>query len=122
MNRERLLNVARALRESPAPDDFTMQRYGNPCGTPACALGHYAARCDLQQQFRLWEDGDNRSYHLTSLGLDYESRDVIEHFDLSGWPDAEELFGPEGCGGALTAVAAAEYIERWVAAREREAS
>ena len=33
---KRLLNVARALRESKHPEQFTMTEYVNPCGTPAC--------------------------------------------------------------------------------------
>lgn len=59
----RLLNVARALRESPNPKAFTMLRFvhgddsfsntvgsaADWCGTPACALGHYGSRTDLQK-------------------------------------------------------------------------
>ena len=57
--RQRLLNVVRALRESPKPKAFSMDWYGYgpneafPCGTPQCALGHYAAREDLQDFLRL---------------------------------------------------------------------
>lgn len=51
MNKERLLNVAKALRESTTPPDlFTMRFVMRECGTPACALGHYAARGDSAKE------------------------------------------------------------------------
>lgn len=124
---QRLLNVARALRESPNPDKFDMVKYGHPCGTPACALGHYAARRDLQDAFGLRALSTSRDLYVTHDGLTtwYDDFDVREHFRLDtydddeeeGWSEAEELFGGRGCGGAKTAIEAAEYIEAFVARR-----
>jgi hypothetical protein len=119
MNKERLLNVAKALRESPNPDDFTMKWVRNECGTPACALGHYAAREDLQSEFRLLELD-----RLASPGVAIRSLqtgdlvawcdpDVLNHFGI----DREQnslLFSSDGCDVAQTAAEAAEYIERFV--------
>lgn len=126
IGKARLLNVAKALRESKNPDQFTMQVYGHSCGTPACALGHYAARQDLQSTYTLREDGgliakddSSRSWvPFTSIG-------VQEHFDITK-DETYELFSDNeafdddetptwGCGNAKTALEAAEYIEAFVA-------
>jgi hypothetical protein len=123
MHKERLLNVAKALRESKNPEQFSMTRHVNACGTPACAFGHYAARGDLQSEFSIDTEQDpsrwpsDGVYHLID-GLahpcSFDMSSVREHFDLS--PAAIELlFGGDGCGDAKTAIAAAEYIEHFVA-------
>jgi hypothetical protein len=137
-----LLNVARALRESANPKLFTMERYvwGDTnkwlmreqiedknnlefCGTPACALGHYAARRDLQKLLHIEVvkrvDVD-RAPHARVVSNTYgsevcfEDDELTEHFGIDT-EDAEDLFGPSGCGGARTPKAAAKYIERFVA-------
>lgn len=127
MNKERLLNVAKALRESKNPADFTMTTYAQ-CGTPACALGHYAARPDLQDTFKLI--GDREGLYLKnvthpSCGSSncYCGSAVCAHFDITP-EQATELFAsgadeitPVGCGNPANAIEAAEYIERFVAER-----
>lgn len=122
MNAQRLLNVARALRESPNPEMFTMCEYGRSCGTPACALGHYAARQDLQNHLALVKK-DKETFPVSYLSLakknypiSYHDRSVLDHFGIDQW-QATKLFGSCGCGGAKTAEAAAEYIERFVLTR-----
>lgn len=115
MNTERLLNVAKALRESPNPEKFTMYTYGYGCRTPACALGHYAARADLQLAFELNGYGslvsDGRFVHCDAPA-------VLDHFGIRQ-DQADELFSARGgCGGAKTAVEAAEYVEKFVADHE----
>ena len=125
MNRERLLNVARALRESKKPEEFTMHFYAADCGTPACALGHYAARHDLQDCFALDQDGD-----LVEVGTDdgegfqlltsWDFADVLNHFGIT-LDEADKLFSSHGCSGATTPIEAAEYIEQFVERHEEEA-
>ena len=110
--KKRLLNVAKALRDDKDPEKFTMASFSN-CGTPACALGHYAARRDLQNIFRLTRGGwlglvGKRG----DLGIDAE--EVEKHFGID-YEQSEQLFGMRGCGGAKTPLAAAEYIEQFVA-------
>lgn len=116
---QRLLNVAKALRESTVPHAFDMSWYTHglqgayPCGTPMCALGHYGAREDLQSAFRI------NQYHGTLQVVDPAlDRDRFlaaeQHFDLNQ-REAEELFGCNGCGDASTVEAAATYIEGFVA-------
>lgn len=121
MNAERLLNVAKALRESPGPEKFSMADYANPgCGTPMCAIGHYAARQDLQSFLVL--DNTKRAHRFASpvfyadsgIEVCYDSSRLRQHFGIDEG-DAELLFGPEGCEWAQTPIEAAEYIERFVA-------
>lgn len=132
---KRLLNVAKALRESAVPRLFTMAHWGygadevtspqadKGCGTPACALGHYASRRDLQRAFKLDEDGLVNDASDYSVGFDVEKRspEIEEHFGLSR-SEPSELFGPEGCGHAKTVKEAARYIERFVKRKQREQS
>lgn len=116
MNKRKLLNVAKALRESPNPDQFTMQRFGYDCGTPACALGHYAVRHDLQKVFGLRADGylKKRRARTNGLGGGCTAPLVREHFGITE-SQAYRLFaGNTGCGGATTAIAAAVFIEKFV--------
>lgn len=115
MNKERLLNVARALRESQVPGDFTMVRLVNPCGTPACALGHYAARTDLQDEY--WIDAYGRFRCVSDDRGDDDDDSDAKHFGITS-DESSELFGTEGCGEAKTAIEAAEYIEQFVAEHE----
>lgn len=115
---QRLLNVARATRETAAPGDFTMRYFGD-CGSPACALGNYAVRRDLQRVFylgKLPEDGTRlflRSVADNSL-VSFSEGLVQRHFGISE-AEAVELFSGVGCGYAKTPEAAALYIEAFVA-------
>lgn len=101
----RLLNVAKALRESPNPQKFDMGKWGHFCGTPACALGHYAAREDLQSDFSLsfWQG------NLEFPGNDHNAA-ICEHFGINA-NEGMELFSFWGCGDAATTLGAALYIE-----------
>lgn len=128
MNKERLLNVARALRESPNPEQFHMSSYGHDCNTPACAIGHYAARPDLQDAFAL--DTYGWLIHRDGRPCNYFHEEVHAHFDItpeqssllfSGDTDGDD-FDEDGepnrvwgCNSARTALEAAEYIENFVA-------
>lgn len=130
-NKERLLNVVRALHEDPDPENFTMarevwggmrSRFGArpECGTPGCAFGHYAARRDLQDAFAIDRQGAfGASIREVTFGGEfgrgvyYCSDSVARHFGLSEG-EIDDLFGPDGCGGAKTSVDAADYIENWV--------
>jgi len=120
MNKERLLNVAKALWESKNPEKFDMDHHiHHECGTPACAFGHYAARQDLQDAFRIVFDGQWRCHWIeTTDGKNenvwWDDECVRKHFDISE-KEARMLFFARGCGGAKTPVEAAKYIERFVA-------
>lgn len=123
MNAERLLNVAKALRECTGPeDDFDMNTFVHGgCGTPACALGHYAARTDLQSFLHVVQVNAIDKYFCMRLVNDDLDLDFVEtildHFDIDN-DQFHELFSCDGCGHARSRAAAAEYIERFVAERQ----
>jgi hypothetical protein len=115
---------------------FTMKQYGyespythdpaleenihlNTCGTPACAMGHYAARRDLQRSFWLDPDGEMK---LAGRGGSIKNNDSFEescgddyakHFSITE-RQADMLFGGEGCGNAETPKEAADYISSFI--------
>ena len=110
VHERRLRNVIRALKESPNPKAFTMSCFINSCGTHACALGHYAARRDLQREFRVITN--DRGVR----GLDecmFAAEKSRKHFGLDDGEFAE-LFGTTGCGNAKTAKKAIRYIEKFI--------
>lgn len=132
---DRLLNVAKALRESPKPKAFTMScfirgdrldQFEGWCNTPGCALGHYASRRDLQRVFTVIterdRDGNPMDYSLRFLhdeegseGISFSDNNFLKYFGLDSYRDADELFSSYGCGDASTPKAAAKYIEQFVA-------
>ena len=131
-----LLNVATALRGSIKPHMFTMARYANfdwekftswfkegtspkdkeviaRCGSPACALGHYASRDDLQSTFYLGYNTDGVISASSDRSVQLNGTIVRKEFGVS-MMEAERLFGSRGCGEAETALEAAEYIENFL--------
>lgn len=119
---QRLLDVARATRETSVPDNFTMRYFGD-CGSPACALGNYAVRRDLQRVFYLGKlPGSSTRLFLLSVAdnglvsclVSCNEGLVQRHFGISE-AEAVELFSGVGCGHAQTPEAAAAYIEAFVA-------
>lgn len=126
MNKERLLNAAKALRESPNPDEFAMWDYGS-CDTPMCVFGHYVHRTDLQREFMLTDCGPalRNGNHIS-----HDDDAVLKHFDFASENECHQFFGcsvaarnarQEGHSGpflvehATTANEAADWIERFVA-------
>lgn len=112
---KRLLNVAKALREG-VPEEFSMYGYGE-CGTPMCALGHYADRKDLQKTFKLKRNGGLALAKKRGYKVSYASIEIQDHFGLD-WDGALELFATSGCDYARNNVAAAKYIEQFVKAQQ----
>jgi hypothetical protein len=108
---KRLLDVARACRETRHPRKFSMRLFSYDCKTPACALGNYAHRADLQNRFRLMPMGLALIDGRRALACD--SEEIRDYFSLS-IPEAGELFCSTGCNDAKTPRQAAEYIEFFV--------
>lgn len=134
---KRLNNVIVALEEAPVPRAFNMGRYiydtneseRFDCGTPACALGHYAARTDLQKAFKivLEKDVHGRVFsadicdrHGISIDAPEDEPLISEHFGLST-AEVVEIFGTEGCNDAKTPKAAVKYIRRFIERKVRDA-
>ena len=113
IHKQRLLNVAKACRETAHPAAFTMFYFGHDCGTPACAMGNYAFRRDLQRTFIL------RGQDVLTKASDSDLRTWIDMRVHFGITEAEtvELFDTDGCGGAETHEQAATYIEKFVVKR-----
>ena len=109
---DRLAKVSRALRESEHPEVFTMSFYTHPCGSPACALGHYVARHDLQRTF---EPGPVPLVARTIRRIKgCYGPEVTSHFGIAEH-EAKELFASDGCDRACSANTAADYIDKFIA-------
>lgn len=117
MNKPRLLNLIKALQESPAPERFTMDDYVHPCGTPACVLGHYAARSDLQDFLTAPRDGWQEVQTTSGERVPYWDQLVLQHFDIA-YSQACELFSTYGCGRAKTVDEAIAYLRRFIDVQE----
>ncbi len=92
------------------------------CGTPACALGHYAAS---MRGRRGW--GWHKTYGMFWPGYtalksgtwthDFGQKSPLnaasEEFGLNG-SEVQDLFETWGCGGAKTAKQASKYIRAFV--------
>lgn len=129
INQKRLMNLIKAVRESPIPEAFTMGCYirgnrhdtqpdggaipANWCGTPACILGHYAAREDLQKLLRVEKYGDN-AYRIVYVRngepAEFQDTPIHKHFGISDL-QAYRLFSSVGCNEAQTPAQAITYIE-----------
>lgn len=111
MNFDRLENLIVALKDA-KPEKFNMGNYMWRCGTPACVLGHYAARRDLQDLLML-SIQRGMVYQETGIGCDYDDAEVQEHFGFLE-DEAEELFASYGCGSAKTPADAIAYIREFI--------
>jgi hypothetical protein len=118
----RLLKLAAILdaadkrhRERQEPT-YNQAAFVHPCGTPACAIGHWAAanprrwRISSIGPIGLVEPRNSRP-----LGVFQEA---VKEFALDahdyGW---DELFSKDGCGSAKNGKQAAKYIRQYVARR-----
>lgn len=118
--------LIKANEEAPPERPFNMRVFAHPCGTPACLLGNYAERHDLQGAFWIGKHKGGGQAWLFPFDSDWaigvESSAVLEHFGITA-SDAVELFGEEGCDGATTRDEAIEYVRGWLEQRiEDEAS
>jgi hypothetical protein len=94
----RILDTADAEHRENGEPTYSQCLYVHPCGTPACALGHYVKRTRRTQ----------------SRALDEAKEFGLRH------AEADELFWAGGCGGARTAKQAAKYIQKFIARKRKE--
>jgi hypothetical protein len=133
LNRENFRKLIQSTLDAD-PKNFTMKVYSR-CGTPACVLGNYAARSDLQSLLTI-NLGPYAPLMLAKPdGLHentaYWSDEVCEHFGINA-ADAEELFAapsdddedcdpddyePGGCGDAKTPEEAVHFLTMWMVER-----
>lgn len=83
------------------------------CGTPACALGHYAA--DKRSPFEIVEH--LLTYKDETIYVD--GAEVRMHFHINSG-EAMDLFSENGCNNAYSPQEAADYIEDFVERRTQE--
>lgn len=113
LQRWRLERLCRILRSADAKHVkagepiYRQSLWQHPCGTPACALGHYAAHTPSR-----WKFGAYGQPHLSYVdGGPLESATI--EFGIS-FDEAHLLFAADGCGEARTASEAANYIEAFI--------
>jgi hypothetical protein len=109
-----LLVIADAKHRALGEPEYNQRVFAHPCGTPACALGHWA---DANPERWMKVPGNNwwRRIDLFQRNDGY--------FDGANWEfalnesECNELFSMGGCEGAQTAKEAADYIRGFVARR-----
>lgn len=130
----RLLELASLLEDIPTvhPEGHELRGYDqmhlvHPCGSPACAWGHWMLSSTDRLERALANAGDfhggYRQFWVTKEGSTEKEMHRIAtieaarpefHLDKM---ECEELFGGQGCGNARTGSQAAAYIRRFVAER-----
>lgn len=114
-----ILDTADAEHRKRGEPTYDQGVFASSCGTPACALGHWAAA-----HRRRW-------YFEDRWGISALIRPVLIRTEETGIAAAEsefqvsvrevlELFDTDGCGNARTAKQAARYIRRFVARKQKE--
>ena len=114
INVERFKNLIRATAEAD-PKHFNMAFFGQ-CGTPACVLGNYAAREDLQDAF-CFEDN---TVKLCGSGvrISYANIAVRDHFGITA-EETQRLFASWGCSLAETPAEAVGYLQRFLSRKQQ---
>lgn len=104
-----ILDTADQAHAEKGEPTYYQPKFAHECGTPACALGHWAFN---NRKRWTWKNTDSgvicRRKNSPGTGL-FESAE----FDLNVY-QANELFGNSGCGEAKHAQDAATYIREFV--------
>lgn len=138
MNKEHMLTLLKANREMKHPERFTMGTYvhnretpyeingeeSNPpqewCGTPACVLGNFGAREDLQRLLCIRDESlafvERVERDLLNI-VSYCDERIASYFDLTT-NECYEMFGLDGCNEAKALDAALAYVEDFIANNE----
>lgn len=118
LGNRRLLRLARILDTADAEHSvagepgYAQSITVHPCGTPACAAGHYAAHTPAR-----WSIMKRKGSIVRKGSSSYKwLEDLGDEFALNEF-DAIKVFGYHGCGGAVTAKDAAQYVRNFVASR-----
>jgi hypothetical protein len=105
----RILDTADELHQVKGEPLYTQEFYMHTCGSPACALGHWAYH--NQDRWGFFATGSLP--RLKGLEDSTSMQSAQMEFDLCP-EEARELFEIEGCGYAKTAAEAAAYIRQFV--------
>ena len=114
-----LLSIADEKHLAEEQPFYSQRKWTHACGTPACALSHYAAAIPERWCLRpgLWPSLLGNEPLLNKGSTAASLADARKEFALM-FGEATELFDAEGCGGAKTAKEAALYILQFVARRQ----
>jgi hypothetical protein len=93
---------------------YSQRRFLHHCGTPSCALGHWAAAHPERWTMMTGIPGRWMPFNQIDPALTAG----MHEFCITGG-EWEELFEGIGCGGAKTAKQAAAYIREFVKRREQ---
>ncbi len=102
-----ILDTADKLHEKKGEPTYCQEQYRHFCGTPACALGHWAAANPKRWTF------DKLGFPFVARGLESGVHSAVDEFGIS-YSEVVELFHSNGCGKAKTAKEAARYIRAFV--------
>lgn len=94
---------------------YDQSHYFHPCGTPSCALGHWAAAHPRRWRVRRSGYDGRRLYPLLRGGnfADSHLSSVMHEFGLNS-DDVDMLFGHQGCNKAKTGKQAARFIRKFI--------
>lgn len=109
-----ILDVADAEHKRKGEPTYDQSELAHPCGSPACAVGHYIAH---RRGWVLQIDGTATA---KSSGEQLHGRHVLQDLDIA-FDEYMELFGPSGCDNAGTAKKAARYIRKFVGRKLKSA-
>lgn len=113
-----ILDVADAQHRAKKEPTYDQSTFKKSCGTPACALGHWAAHNPRRWKF----DTTGHPYLRTTeplYGISFE--DASQEFGIDHHA-INELFEYNGCGRAKTGKQAAKFIRKFVKARQQVAA
>lgn len=95
----------------------------HPCGSPACAWGHYVINNKRRRARILKGLGDDEVYDDAVINEGYVKLPTMvaagEEFAL-GEEERNKLFESDGCGRAKTGTEAAKFIRNFVKNRQKE--
>lgn len=107
-----ILDVADAAHRASHEPTYNQRCLRHECGTPACAIGHWAAHERSRWVFKRG-DGVRLKASNNMISVPNLMQDAATDFAITQL-QAIELFENEGCGNARTAHQAALYIRKFV--------
>jgi hypothetical protein len=122
---KRLADLAEILEKADAEHrmngtpTYKQGAWAHPCGTPACAFGHYAGA--HPEKFKIFRPrwGTSQYFitrrHSEGFGNNDEAYELAREEFCLDEDEANELFNGYGCGGAQTSKDAAKYIRFFIA-------
>ncbi len=104
-----ILDVADKEHRAKGERKYLQSQFFHPCGTPACALGHWAANSTSRWKRR---GSSGWPIYRSNTGL-HPSKGAVLEFGITD-SEAYHLFSSDGCDGARTGKQAAKYIRAFV--------